>query len=241
VILPICPESLTTEADLVEDHRSPIEAGRGILGWSFGGCFRGSLGRSFFDHFTFHDHFAGTASATIARGHNDSTAVAVAAAAAAAVATIEQTTVATTEHTAVATTTEQTAVATRAAVAATTIDVAAAAIAAVATNVAVAASTAGATMATMTGLSRLLTTEQGNADNREEDRDSKNHNTIHPNFLQCNLTGPETEHFTPSACTAHRDDDHSRQTRPSCLHALDRNRLRCPVSKLYGLRDLQHT
>ncbi|HEX4143013.1 MAG TPA: hypothetical protein VHY91_05645 [Pirellulales bacterium] len=45
-------------------------------------------------------------------------------------------------------------------------------------------------MATMTGDSHLLTAHQGDADDREEDRDAKDKHTIHPKILQ--ITGSGT-------------------------------------------------
>ncbi len=39
-------------------------------------------------------------------------------------------------------------------------------------------------MATMTGHSHLLTAHQGDADDREEDRDAKDKHPIHPRILQ---------------------------------------------------------
>jgi hypothetical protein len=82
--------------------------------------------------------------------------------AAVAVAT---TTVATTMATAMATTTV--AVATAAAAASTTITRA-----------------ATATMATMAGDSRLLTTQEGDADDRDKNRDPHNQSAVHPRILQ---------------------------------------------------------
>jgi hypothetical protein len=49
---------------------------------------------------------------------------------------------------------------------------------------------ASAAMATMTGDSHLLTAHQGDADDREEDRDAKDKHTIHPKILQ--ITGSGT-------------------------------------------------
>jgi hypothetical protein len=44
-------------------------------------------------------------------------------------------------------------------------------------------------MATMTGDSHLLTAHQGDADDREEDRDAKDKHTIHPKILQVTGSG----------------------------------------------------
>jgi hypothetical protein len=49
---------------------------------------------------------------------------------------------------------------------------------------------ARAAMATMTGHSHLLTAHQGDADDREENRDAKDKHTIHPKILQ--ITGSGT-------------------------------------------------
>jgi hypothetical protein len=43
--------------------------------------------------------------------------------------------------------------------------------------------TAIATMTTVAGLGLLLTTQQGHSDDREENRDPKNENAIHPKIL----------------------------------------------------------
>ncbi|HTU25904.1 MAG TPA: hypothetical protein VMF30_10935 [Pirellulales bacterium] len=48
---------------------------------------------------------------------------------------------------------------------------------------------ARAAMATMTGHSRFLTADQGDADDREEDRDAKDKHTIHPKILQVTGSG----------------------------------------------------
>jgi hypothetical protein len=48
---------------------------------------------------------------------------------------------------------------------------------------------ARAAMATMTGDSHLLTAHQGDADDREEDRDAKDKHTIHPKILQVTGSG----------------------------------------------------
>ena len=152
------PDSLATEADLLENRRSAFQAGRRS---GFGSGFGGSG----FDDFT---------GAVAARAGHVTAAVVVAVATIATLA-------------AFATMTEQTttAVAAMAALATVTslaIDVAVAATAsAVAANTTIAAITAVTTMASHRG---LLTTEQSDADDREEDRDSENHNTIHSKFLQ---------------------------------------------------------
>jgi hypothetical protein len=41
-----------------------------------------------------------------------------------------------------------------------------------------------AAVAAMTGDSRLLTAQQGDADNRDENRDSHNQSAVHPRILQ---------------------------------------------------------
>jgi hypothetical protein len=48
---------------------------------------------------------------------------------------------------------------------------------------------AGAAMATMTSHSHLLTAHEGDADDREENRDAKNKHTIHPKILQVTGSG----------------------------------------------------
>jgi len=47
----------------------------------------------------------------------------------------------------------------------------------------------GAAMATMTGHGHFLTAHQGDADDREEDRDAKDKHTIHPKILQVTGSG----------------------------------------------------
>jgi len=49
---------------------------------------------------------------------------------------------------------------------------------------------ARAAMTTMTGYSYLLTAHQGDADDREENRDAKDKHSIHPKILQ--ITGSGT-------------------------------------------------
>jgi hypothetical protein len=44
-------------------------------------------------------------------------------------------------------------------------------------------------MATMTGHCHFLTAHEGNADDREENRDAKNKHTIHPKILQVTGSG----------------------------------------------------
>jgi len=39
-------------------------------------------------------------------------------------------------------------------------------------------------MATMAGDSRFLTTQQGDADDRDQDRDAHNQSAVHPRILQ---------------------------------------------------------
>jgi hypothetical protein len=53
-----------------------------------------------------------------------------------------------------------------------------------AATVAGAYATTIAAMATMTGHGRAVTAQQGDADNREENRDAKNQCSIHPRILQ---------------------------------------------------------
>jgi hypothetical protein len=54
-------------------------------------------------------------------------------------------------------------------------------------NKAAIANDTGAAMAAMTGLSRLLTAQQGDADDREKHRDPKYHSAIHPRILQLQI------------------------------------------------------
>jgi hypothetical protein len=150
--------------------------------------------------------------------------------------------VATTEQTTVATASEQTAVAAGATIAAMASNHTATTSAAVTANVAVTASAAGTTMAAVAGLGGLLTTEQSDADDREEDRNSENDNTIHSKSSSHVISQVPKQNFASVVCVLRLPRRrHSRQTRPSCLHALARNRTCCPVSKLYGLRNLQQT
>jgi hypothetical protein len=67
--------------------------------------------------------------------------------------------------------------------AATTAIVATAAIASRATTVTTTVTTIAAVAAVASHDSVALTAQQSDADHREEDRDAKNENTIHPKFL----------------------------------------------------------
>lgn len=164
------PEKLTTEAHLVEHGRSAFQAGRGSGSRFRGRCFS----RSAFDHFT---TTAGAARTTVAAIAAVAAVATTTVAAVAAVAAVEQPT------------------ATVAAVAAI------AAVATVATDTtrtgAATTITAHATVATvtavttMTGHRGLLATEQRDADDREEDRDSKDYDSIHSRFLQVTSQVPK--------------------------------------------------
>lgn len=144
---------LTTEADRMERSGSPLDRSLALRWRSRRGSSR-CFGRS-----------SSAATATAIAG----------AAAAAAVATV-----AAAVATAVATTVAAT-VATIAAVATTRVAIATAV--AAMTAIAGASATAVTTIAAVTGLSFLRAAHQGRADDREENRDTKRQNTIHPRCL----------------------------------------------------------
>jgi len=61
--------------------------------------------------------------------------------------------------------------------------------ASITTTAAVATVATMASMATVAGNSRLLTAQQGDADDRDENRDPQNQSAVHPRILQKTKTG----------------------------------------------------
>lgn len=190
---------LTTESNRVERSGGPLDGGR---------------------RFTSRSRFRGRGSLLFGRGFATAAAIATAATAiaatvAAAVATTVAATVATASAATVATTTV--AIATTVATLATVASGMATAVTAVA---------ALAAVATMTGLRRLGAAHQRQTDDREENRDTKGQNTIHPRCLLETSTLRKAQHrcrrtFAPPAATApsggieHVLERNSRSSRPA--------------------------
>lgn len=114
---------------------------------------------------------------------------------------------------------------------ATTAVVMAAAIAAAATTV--------ATMATMTGDGSLLTAQQGDAKDRDQNRDAKEQSTVHPQILQKRYRNVRVLHSRPTFFPPSRDGlREGRDLNHLCFVERATFRLAALDVSLYGLSSL---